>query len=100
MHKNRIQNKLTGGHNIWSRILQNDRVRIELTSHSIASVAQAVGVRSDGRCRQITFGIDTAGSRTVVPARHPATRGYTCHCDTEAGVRYSTAGKSVVWDEG
>ena len=36
----------------------------------------------------------------MVPARHPATRGYRCHWDAEAGVPYSTAGKSVVWDEG
>ena len=33
-------------------------------------------------------------------ARHPATRGYRCHWDAEARVQYSTAGKSVVWDEG
>ena len=58
------------------------------------------GVRSDKRQRQIAFGIDTAACRTVVPARHPATRGYRCHWDTEARVQYSTAGKSVVRDEG
>ena len=33
-------------------------------------------------------------------ARHPAARGYRCHWDAEARVQYSTAGKSVVWDEG
>ena len=32
-------------------------------------------------------------------ARHPATRGYRCHWGAEAGVQFSTAGKSVVWDE-
>ena len=99
-HRNWIQSKLTGGHNIWSRNSQGDRVRNKLTSHSIESVGQAVGVRSDRRCRQITFGIDTAACRTVVPARQPATRGYRCHWDAEAGVQYSTTGKTVVWDEG
>ena len=36
----------------------------------------------------------------MVPARHPASRGYRCHWDAEAGVQFSTAGKSVVWDGG
>ena len=31
---------------------------------------------------------------------NPATRGYRCRWDAEAGVPYSTAGKSVVWNEG
>ena len=97
-----IQDKLAGGHNIWSRNWQGDWVRNKLTSNSIESVGQVVGLRLDRRCRQITFGIDTAACRTVVLARprHPATRGYRCHRDAEAGVQYSTAGKSVVWDEG
>ena len=102
-HMNWIQNKMTGGHNIWSRNWKNDRVRNKLTGHSIESVLQAVGVRSERRCRQITFGIDTAACRTVVPARHPATpamMGYKCHQDVESGVQYSTASKSVVWGEG
>ena len=85
-YRNRIQNKLTSGHNIWSRNWQDDCVRNKLTSHSTESVVQAVGVASDRRCRQITFGIDTAASRTAVPERHPATRGYRSHWD--------------VWDEG
>ena len=85
---------------MWSRNWQNDRLRNKLTSHSIESVEQAVGVRSDRRCGQITFGIDTAACRTVVSARHPATRGYRCHWDAEAGVQYSMAGRSAVWDEG
>ena len=72
----------------------------KLTSHSIESVGQAAGVRSDRRCRQLRLGIDTAACRTVVLARHPATRGYRCHWDAEAGVQYSTAGKSIVCDEG
>ena len=53
-----------------------------MTSHSIEPVGQAVGVRPDKRCRQIT------------------SRGCRCHWNAEAGVQYSTAGKSVVWDEG
>ena len=77
--KHWIQNKLTGGHYIWSRNWQNDRVRNKLTSQTIESVGQAVGVRSHRRCRQITLRIDTAACRTVVPARHPATRGDRCH---------------------
>ena len=63
-------------------------------------LTQAVGVGTDGRYRQVTFGIDTAACRTVVPARHPATRGYRCHWDAKVRVQYFTAGKSVVWDEG
>ena len=42
------------------------------------------------------IGCDTAACRTVVLVRHPAR----CHWDVEAGVQYSTAGKSVVWDQG
>ena len=75
-------------------------MRNKLTGHSIESVGQPVGVRSDNRCGQITFGVDTAACRTVVPATHPATRGYRCHWSAEAGVPFSTAGKSVVWDDG
>ena len=95
-----IQNKLTGGHNVCNRNSREDGVRDKLTSHSIESVGQAASVRSDKRHRQITFGIDTAARRTVVPARHPATRIYRCHWDTKAGVQHSTAGKSVVWHQG
>ena len=76
-------------------------MRNKLTSHSIESVGQAVGVRSDRRRRQITFGIGTAACRTVVLARHPtATRWYRCHLGGEAGAQCSTAGKSVVCDVG
>ena len=74
-------------------------LRNKLTGRSIESFGQAVRVRSDKRCRQILFGVDTVACRTV-PARHPATQGYRRHWDAEAGVPYSTAGKSVVWDEG
>ena len=31
---------------------------------------------------------------------HPATRGYRVPWEAEAAVPHSTAGKSVVWDEG
>ena len=91
---------MTDGHKSSNRNWQEDWVRKKLTSHSIESVGQAVGVRSDNRCRQTTFGIDTAACRTVVPARHPARRGYRCPWDAEAREQYSTAGMSVVWDEG
>ena len=84
-----IHEKLTGGHNIWSSNWRTDRVRNK-SSRSVESVGQTVGVSSDRRCRQITFGIDTAACRTVVLARHPATRGYRCHWDAEAGAQYST----------
>ena len=99
-YNNSIQNKLVGGHNIWSRNWQDTWVRDKLTGRSIESVGQAVGVTPDKRCRQITFEIETAACRTVVPARYPATRGYSCHWDAEAGVPYPTAGKSVVLDAG
>ena len=99
-NRNWIQNKLTDCHNIWSRNWQNDRVRDTLTSHSIESVGQVVGRSDQTEGRRITFGIGTAACKTVVPARHPATRGNRCCWDAEAGVQCSTAGKSVVWDEG
>ena len=41
-----------------------------------------------------------AACKTVVPARHPATRRYRVHWDKAAGAPYTTAGKSVVWDGG
>ena len=46
-HRKWIQNKPTGGHNMWSRNWQDDQERNKLTSHSIESVGQAVGVRPD-----------------------------------------------------
>ena len=97
--RNWIQNKMTDGHEIWNTSWQEHWVRNKLTSHRTEQVGQAVGVRSDRRCRQITFGIDIAACKTVVLARHSNTR-YRCHWDAEAGVQHSTAGKSVVWEEG
>ena len=99
-YRNWVQNNLMDGSNTWNRNWRESWRRDGLTSPSIESVGQAVEVTSDKRCRQITFGIDTAACRTVVLARHPATRGYRCLCDAAAGAQYSTAGKSVVWDEG
>ena len=61
---------------------------------------KAINVRTDQSNRKITFGVDTAARRTVVPGNHPAARGYRVHWDSGAGVPYSTAGKSMVWDEG
>ena len=61
---------------------------------------EAVDTRTDRSHRAITFGIDTAACRTVVPANHPAARGYRLHKDAESGAAYSTAGKSLVYDEG
>ena len=58
-----------------------------------------ISARTDQSNRTITFGVDTAACRTVVPGNHPAARGYRVHWDSGAGVLYSTAGKSVVWDE-
>ena len=49
--------------------------------------------------RLVASQIDELQHELQVPARHPATRGYRCHWDAEAGVQHSTAGKSVVWDE-
>ena len=72
----------------------------KLTGHNTESVGQAVGVRSDKRCKQSTFGVDTTACTAVVPTRYPATRGYGCHWTTEAGVPYPIAGKYVVWEEG
>ena len=59
-----------------------------------------INVRTDQSNFKITFGVDTAACRTVVPGNHPAARGYRVHWDSGAGVPYSTAGKSMVWDEG
>ena len=72
----------------------------KLTGHNTESVGQAVGVRSDKRCKQSTFGVDTTACTAVVPTRYPATRGYGCHWSAEAGVPYPIAGKYVVWEEG
>ena len=54
----------------------------------------------NGKVSTITFGLDTAACRTGVPGNHHAARGYRVHWDSGAGVPYSTAGKSVVWNEG
>ena len=51
-----MQTKLTGGHNIWNSNWRDNLVCNKLTDHSIQSVVQAV-VRSDKRCRRITFGV-------------------------------------------
>ena len=59
-----------------------------------------INVRTDQSNFKITFGVDTAACRTVVPGNHPAARGYRVHWDSGAGVPCSTAGKSMVWDEG
>ena len=68
---------------------------------SVEAVTEtSAGARTDKGRRTITFGVDTAACRTVIPPSHPATRGYVTHWDSESGVPYSTAGKSMVWDEG
>ena len=48
--------------------------------------------RLDPSRRTITFGIDTAACKTVVPY-HPATRWYLVHKDSLLGCAYSTAGR-------
>ena len=59
-------------------------------AHSIESVGQVLGVRSEDKSRlELT--------RQCVEPRHPAKRWYRCHWDAEAGVPYSTEGKFVVW---
>ena len=49
--------------------------------------------RLDPSQRTITFGIDTAACKTVVPANHPAARGYLVHKDSLLGCAYSTVGR-------
>ena len=56
--------------------------------------------RLDPSQRTITFGIDTAACKTVVPANHPAARGYLVHKDSLHGCAYSTAGRDKVVDQG
>ena len=56
--------------------------------------------RLDSSQRTITFGIDTAACKTVVPANHPAARGYVVHKDSLLGCAYSTAGRDKVYDQG
>ena len=48
----------------------------------------------------LTFGIDTVACKTVVPANHPAARGYLVHKDSLLGCAYSTAGRDKVYDQG
>ena len=56
--------------------------------------------RDDPTDREITFGVDTAACKTVVPSKHPAARGYVVHRDSLTGTEYTTAGTSTVKDEG
>ena len=56
--------------------------------------------RLDPSQRTITFGIDTAACKTVVPTDHPATRGYLVHKDSLLGCAYSTAGRDKVYHQG
>ena len=56
--------------------------------------------RLDLSQRTITFGIDTAACKTVVPANHPATRGYLIQKDSLLRCAYSTAGRDKVYDQG
>ena len=39
-------------------------------------------------------------AKTVVPANHPAARGYLVHKDSLLGCAYSTAGRDKVYDQG
>ena len=55
--------------------------------------------RLDPSQRTITFGIDTAASKTVVLANHPAARGYLIHKDSLLGCACSTAGRDKVCDQ-
>ena len=50
--------------------------------------------------RTVTFGVDTAACKTVVPTNHPATRGYLVHKDSLLGRAHSTAGRDKVYDLG
>ena len=50
--------------------------------------------------RTITFGIDTAACKTVVPDNLPASRGHLVHKDSLLGCAYSTAGRDKVYDQG
>ena len=86
-YRNGIQNKLTGGQNIGNTKWRDKWVCNKLTGHSIESVGQAVCVRSRG-----------ADKSRVQSARQRA--GHRRQWDADAGVQFSTAGKSVVWDEG
>ena len=52
--------------------------------------------RLDLSQRTITFGIDTAACKTVVPTNHPAARGYLVHKDSVLGCAYSTASRDKV----
>ena len=54
----------------------------------------------DSSHRTITFGIASAACKTVVPANHPAARGYLIHKDSCLGCAYSSAGKDKVYDPG
>ena len=50
--------------------------------------------------RTITFGIDTIACKTVVPAHHPATRGYLIHKESLLGCACISAGRDKVHDQG
>ena len=57
-------------------------------------------LRLDLSHRTITFGIDTAACKTVVPANHPAAHGYLIHTDSLLGCAYGAASKDKVYYSG
>ena len=59
-------------------------------------------LRQDGSEREITFTVDSAACRTVVPLDHPAARGYKVHKDGFTGQAYGTAkrGGPKIYDMG
>ena len=87
------------------RQLKNFNMRLSAISDSRIWVLSHTHIepfqheRLDPSQRTVTFGIGTAACKTVVPANHPAARGYLVHKDSLLGCAYSTAGRDKVYDQ-
>ena len=80
--------------------LKNFNGELRLSNFGFASHIESFKLdRLDPSQRTITFGIDTAACKTVVPAHHPA-RGYLIHKDSLLGCAYSITSRDKVCDQG
>jgi len=63
-------------------------------TETVMDLCEMADDTEDGDRRTITFAVDTAACRTVVPIEHEACRGYRVHKDAFTGQTYGTASKS------
>ena len=75
----------------------------EMASARLCQISDSIRkMRNDETDRKITFTIDSAACRTVVPSKHRAARGYRVWSDGMTGSQYGTAkrGAPKIQDEG